>query len=88
MRPRRSEVQAQIRSRVGQASETGQIAGCSATDAAKYKNIIFYRHLNLNNTGFSCSRRDRKPGPKFYFMALHWRFRCVAQNCHDIVLIS
>src|SRR6202040_2572903 len=49
MRPRRGEAQAQIRSRVGQASETGQIVGCPATEGVKYKNRMFYMCLSLNN---------------------------------------
>lgn len=62
--------------------------GCRGNWNHKTKNISLYSRLQYN-TQASCARRScRVLDFLFYFMALHLRFRCIAQNCHYILLIS
>jgi hypothetical protein len=66
-------------------AEVGEM-GPSVSHAAimpKDKKTFYYKYLG-GNTRFRVAGQF----PNINFMAVHLIFRCIAQNCHDRVLIS
>jgi|SRR5271154_2634319 len=84
MRLHRAYIQAQMRSIAEQASEMGQMMSRTAMGAANQKADFLQ---SLDRAAVRLPGRCR-PESKFYFMAMHPRFGCVAQNCHDNLLIT
>jgi hypothetical protein len=81
-------VQAQIRSRVGQVDEMAKMLAARRGEPSnlKYKllQVVALIRVTISNVGY----RTLFVGYRTFIYGNAPGFRCVAQICHDIVLIS